>query len=616
MAAGLFRYFRQSSRSIASGSPEHDASEPETADVYPKDAPIPGSNRRILLLVFLIIIAAGFYLRVSGLDTRSISHPEVYVPGIELPAGISEPPSRTSLVPLLFFHFYAEPHPPAYYFFMFGWTKLFGTSLLSLRMPSVLFGLMSILLLAMIARTIFDNTVALISAALLAFNGHHIYWSQHARMYSMVCFLGLLSVWLLLKCLQEHRVPSLAGWAFAYVLVACLGIYTELVFWPLLGGQVLFVWLRQSGSPATPADRMSSSRFILYCQSLVIMTGAPMWAHAVMTGRQSPLEPLSMDFISELLSFGFLFERDIFSFPTREIPAVLLVTLALVSVLCILASFVIGPNRGRFERSVATRWVDIQTPPDLVSRCIVAFFSLTAIIGVSLASDDRRGMILATGLLPILALVAPAVLNRASTFIRDRTVFENLAKRLTDGRGLLLCLFFIPVGLILTVSIFNSLLASRVFLIFTPYLMVLIGLGVIGLARSKIVAAGLIVLLSAAHLGSIYFYAGYPSEAFDYKEVATLLNATAREGDSMLVHNTSWVTTPLYYHLDLDRFNIVADDLLTATNRSDVTRVWLVNFEGQSPTEEMVQALSAFHPTASISSQRADVVLYQRIERP
>lgn len=341
-----------------------------------------------------------------------------------------------------------------------------------------------------------------------------------------------------------------------------------------------------------------------------------MWAHAVMTGRQSPLEPLSMAFISELLSFGFLFERDIFSFPTREIPAVLLATLALVSVLCVLASFLIGSKRERPERSVTVRSVDLQSPPDLASRCIVAFFSLTAIIGISLASDERRGMILATGILPILALVAPAILNRASTFIRDRSHFVNLARRLTDGRGLLLCLFFFPVGSLLTVSIFNSLLASRVFLIFTPYLMVLIALGVTRLARSKTVAAAVIVLFSAAHLGSVYFYANYPSEAFEYKEVAARLNATARAGDSMLVHNTSWVTTPLYYHLDLNRFDIVAEDLLTATNRSDVNRVWLVNFEGQPPTEEMAQALSAFHPTTSISSRRAEVVLYERIERP
>src|SRR5678816_698396 len=46
------------------------------------------------LVPLLLLIAAGAVLRLMGLGEKSLNHMEVYVPGIPLPAGISEPPPR------------------------------------------------------------------------------------------------------------------------------------------------------------------------------------------------------------------------------------------------------------------------------------------------------------------------------------------------------------------------------------------------------------------------------------------------------------------------------------------------------------------------------------------
>ncbi|MEJ7712615.1 MAG: hypothetical protein WKF84_22900 [Pyrinomonadaceae bacterium] len=109
-------------------------------------------HRKWTVAVLLaMVVCAGALLRLDGLDAKTLTHPEAYVPGITLPDGISTPPPRLTLHRLLYFHFHDEPHPQGYYIFMWVWTKLFGTSLNALRLPSVLFGVGSIILIFWVA---------------------------------------------------------------------------------------------------------------------------------------------------------------------------------------------------------------------------------------------------------------------------------------------------------------------------------------------------------------------------------------------------------------------------------------------------------------------------------
>src|SRR5262249_54070302 len=124
-------------------------------------------------------------------------------PGIDLPWYLSNPNPRFSLWQTLAGTIAGEPHPPGYYVVMLGWTKWFGSSILALRLPSVLFGIASILLIYVLARYTEDTLTALLAAAMLALNGLHLHLSQTARMYSMACFLGLLSTVLLVRMVKQ-----------------------------------------------------------------------------------------------------------------------------------------------------------------------------------------------------------------------------------------------------------------------------------------------------------------------------------------------------------------------------------------------------------------------------
>jgi len=90
-------------------------------------------------------------------------------------------------------------HPPLYYLLLKVWSDIFGSSEIALRFPSIIFGLLTIYFVYLLGKKLFTNKVGLIAAVLLATSGLHIYYSQEARMYSLVTLLISYLVYLFLK---------------------------------------------------------------------------------------------------------------------------------------------------------------------------------------------------------------------------------------------------------------------------------------------------------------------------------------------------------------------------------------------------------------------------------
>ena len=88
----------------------------------------PEANRTRWLVALSLIVLVGAVLRIYDIDLKTITHPEVYSPNIDLPADISTPPPRHGFVETLRWHFLAEPHPVGYYMGMWAWTCRVGRS--------------------------------------------------------------------------------------------------------------------------------------------------------------------------------------------------------------------------------------------------------------------------------------------------------------------------------------------------------------------------------------------------------------------------------------------------------------------------------------------------------
>jgi 4-amino-4-deoxy-L-arabinose transferase-like glycosyltransferase len=112
---------------------------------------------------------------------------------------------------------------------------LFGESAWALRLPAVLFGVGSILALYLLGREVTDRREALLSAALLTFSYHHIWFSQNARGYTGLLFWTILSSWLLVRSLRR---PTPLNWSL-YALSVALGMYTHMTMGFVVVGQFL-----------------------------------------------------------------------------------------------------------------------------------------------------------------------------------------------------------------------------------------------------------------------------------------------------------------------------------------------------------------------------------------
>ncbi|MDO8497604.1 MAG: glycosyltransferase family 39 protein [bacterium] len=97
-------------------------------------------------------------------------------------------------------------HPPLYYIFMKVWTNVFGYTEVALRMPSVIFSLLTGWFVYLIAKKIQKVDVSLWAVAFFLFNPLIIYYSQEARMYMMSTFFVTGSIYFLLNILVHPDI--------------------------------------------------------------------------------------------------------------------------------------------------------------------------------------------------------------------------------------------------------------------------------------------------------------------------------------------------------------------------------------------------------------------------
>jgi uncharacterized membrane protein len=119
----------------------------------------------------------------------------------------------------------ADFHPPLYYLIMKIWTAVFGYLEISLRIPSIVFGLGTIYFIYLIGKKLINKKVGIVASILLSTSGLAIYYSQEARMYALAAFLVSCSIYFLLE----------KKWIIFSVIVALTGMtdYVSLFIIPV-----------------------------------------------------------------------------------------------------------------------------------------------------------------------------------------------------------------------------------------------------------------------------------------------------------------------------------------------------------------------------------------------
>jgi mannosyltransferase len=180
-------------------------------------------TRKGILLLFLVL-ALGSFLRIYQLGTENLWNDEGHT---------------LAMVSRSFTSAITEGWQPPYYAILHPWVSLFGNSEIALRAPSVIFGILSILVIYLIGCALFNRKVGLISSLLAAISSFYIAYSQEARSYALILLLALLSYLFFILILKQDK-----KWYYpCYLLANILLVYTNPVSLSIIAAQIFYLLL-------------------------------------------------------------------------------------------------------------------------------------------------------------------------------------------------------------------------------------------------------------------------------------------------------------------------------------------------------------------------------------
>lgn len=132
-------------------------------------------------------------------------------------------------------------HPPLYHILLRGWILLSGSSEIAVRIPSIIFGVITVYLTYLIGKKLFEEKTALIGATLAATAPLHIYYSQEARMYALAAALASLSAYFFISILKKDTLGSWLG----FIISTTLMLYSDYLPYFLIPIYIIYLVLNR-----------------------------------------------------------------------------------------------------------------------------------------------------------------------------------------------------------------------------------------------------------------------------------------------------------------------------------------------------------------------------------
>lgn len=109
-----------------------------------------------------------------------------------------------------------DTSPPLYYLILHFWLKIFGTSEMAIRSLSFLFFLITVFVVFLIGRLLWDKKTGILAALLILANPFLFNYAFEGRMYSLLALTSTFSVYFFLK---KHRL--------GFILSTAAALYTH-----------------------------------------------------------------------------------------------------------------------------------------------------------------------------------------------------------------------------------------------------------------------------------------------------------------------------------------------------------------------------------------------------
>ena len=234
-------------------------------------------------------------------------------------------------------------HPPLFYVLLKIWISIGGESLFWLRFFPVLFSILAVIPLLLLCRQLKLSFPAFAAAlTFFAVNGSLIKYAQEVRMYSLLEFLALFSLWLFVRFVNMGKgFPTL-------LIVNVLLVYTHYFGWLIIASEVL---------AAVILARHRLKMILLMCAA-VFLSFTP-WIYAVWEASKinsnvgQNIGWMAKPNLLAVFQFVFdLFEPIYFEQSSRDSSAIFLVTLPiiLISIIAFGFYFAVWKNENEIEK--------------------------------------------------------------------------------------------------------------------------------------------------------------------------------------------------------------------------------------------------------------------------
>lgn len=200
-----------------------------------------------------------------------------------------------------------DVHVPLYHVLLHYWQVLFGSNIMTARMMSLLFFLLTIPMTYLLASYVYDRKIGLFASLLVTISPFLNWYGSEARMYSLLTLITVFHYYMFVRIYKEGKSVD---WVW-FTISAVLGMYTHYFFALVLFTEAVFYVFNRHGFAAKKAFR----KFVLVA-GIVLLSIAP-WLYFVRqlgsaSNTQPNLpEPTSVDLFNTYSQFIFGFQTDI-----------------------------------------------------------------------------------------------------------------------------------------------------------------------------------------------------------------------------------------------------------------------------------------------------------------
>ena len=251
------------------------------------------------------------------------------------------------------------------------------------------------------------------------------------------------------------------------------------------------------------------------------------------------------------------------------------------------------------------------------ARIPFAAMAAAALIGVAMTlfcasmAPRHRTVFMGFAVLPLLCLWLPVMAAFA------RPLAASLAPGMLarfDRKSpfplLFLLLAAVPPLVFYAGSVKMSVLAPRAFVLFTPYLLLLVAAGLAALQSRAVKALCTAAVLLLCLAGCLYAI-DRPHSPRDYKQIAAIIEPAKRPGDVIMVRERNWADTPTFYYLGKEPF--VTEQQVAALGSPRPPRIWVLYWsEDPRPYGFGALAAAGYVKTSAVPVRGGEVQLFER----